>query len=135
MGLPDGFCHAYQVGIEAVLCVQLASAFVAGEYGQGHELAQHAQVTQVTQLVAQKLTSVTLPFRSSVVFLLPSSSTKVEAGAGELPVLTYTPTPTASATATSKPSGAANSNASRPCSPPRAANSAWNAHWEWEKWR
>lgn len=46
-----------------------------------------------------------------------------------------TPTATASATATSKPSGAANSNASRPCSPPRAANSAWNARWEWEKWR
>ena len=32
--------------------------------------------TQVTQLVAQKLTSVTLPLRSSVLFLLPSSSTK-----------------------------------------------------------
>lgn len=46
-----------------------------------------------------------------------------------------TPTATASATATSKPSGAANSNASRPCSPPRAANSAWNARWGWEKWR
>lgn len=46
-----------------------------------------------------------------------------------------TPTATASATATSKPSGAANSNASRPCSPPRAANSAWNARWGWGKWR
>src|SRR6478735_8190727 len=56
--------------------------------------------TQVTQLVAQKLTSVTLPLRSSLDFLLPSSSTKVEAGAAETPVFRYTPTPTARASAT-----------------------------------
>ena len=55
--------------------------------------------TQVTQLVAQKLTSVTLPLRSSLDFLLPSRSTKVEAGAAETPVSRYTPTPTAKASA------------------------------------
>lgn len=60
---------------------------------------------------------------------------KADNGRLQLRAVASTPTATASATATSKPSGAANSNASRPCSPPRAANSAWNARWEWEKWR
>ncbi|MOA44736.1 hypothetical protein D3C78_1670560 [compost metagenome] len=41
--------------------------------------------TQVVQLVAQKLTSVTLPCISAVVFWLPSSSTNVDEGAGLLP--------------------------------------------------
>src|SRR5690554_1847203 len=38
-------------------------------------------LTQVTQVVAQKLTRVTLPLRSAVLRVLPSSSTKVESGA------------------------------------------------------
>jgi len=38
--------------------------------------------TQVTQLVAQKLTSVTLPRSCCVVVLEPSSSTNCELGAG-----------------------------------------------------
>src|SRR2546426_4946000 len=42
--------------------------------------------TQVTQLVAQKLTRVTLPFKSAVVFLLPSSNTKVDSGADCAPL-------------------------------------------------
>ena len=37
--------------------------------------------TQVTQLVAQKFTSVTCPFRSAAVLRDPSSSTNVESGA------------------------------------------------------
>ena len=37
--------------------------------------------TQVTQLVAQKLTSVTFPLKSAVVVLLPSSNTNVDSGA------------------------------------------------------
>ncbi|MCY1217802.1 hypothetical protein D3C72_800260 [compost metagenome] len=56
--------------------------------------------TQVTQLVAQKLTSVTLPFRSAVLLVVPSSSTKVEAGAAVLPEPRYTPTPAARAITT-----------------------------------
>jgi hypothetical protein len=44
--------------------------------------------TQVTQLVAQKFTSVTLPLRSAVVFFEPSSSTKVLSGAAEAPPAT-----------------------------------------------
>ena len=46
--------------------------------------------TQVVQLVAQKLTRVTLPFRSAVDLLEPSSSTKVDAGASARPVSRYT---------------------------------------------
>jgi len=42
--------------------------------------------THVTQLVAQKFTNVTLPLRSAVSFLEPSSSTKVDAGAASLPL-------------------------------------------------
>ena len=42
--------------------------------------------TQVTQLVAQKLTKVTLPCMSAVVCLLPSSSTKVDSGAACVPL-------------------------------------------------
>ena len=56
--------------------------------------------TQVTQLVAQKLTSVTLPLRSAVLFCVPSSSTKVEAGAAVAPEPRYTPTPVANAMTT-----------------------------------
>jgi Protein of unknown function (DUF4197) len=41
--------------------------------------------THVTQLVAQKLTSVTLPLRSAVRFWEPSRRTKVDAGATSLP--------------------------------------------------
>src|SRR3990167_7276914 len=37
--------------------------------------------TQVTQVVAQKFTRVTLPLRSAVVTVAPSSSMKVDAGA------------------------------------------------------
>ncbi len=46
--------------------------------------------TQVAQLVAQKFTSVTLPRRSAVVWLEPSSSTKVLSGAAARPVSRYT---------------------------------------------
>ena len=56
--------------------------------------------TQVTQLVAQKLTSVTLPFRSAVVLLLPSSSTKVDSGAAYAPPHPDRLTSAASATPT-----------------------------------
>ena len=42
--------------------------------------------TQVVQLVAQKLTRVTFPFKSAVVFVLPSSSTKVDSGAACAPL-------------------------------------------------
>eukprot|EP01034_Spumella_vulgaris_P033922 gene33921-41841_t len=46
--------------------------------------------TQVVQLVAQKLTSVTLPRRSAVDWREPSSSTNVLSGAAERPVSRYT---------------------------------------------
>jgi hypothetical protein len=51
--------------------------------------------TQAVQLVAQKLTSITRPLRSSVVLLEPSSSTNVDCGAAELPLPTYPANPIA----------------------------------------
>src|SRR4051812_41644155 len=59
--------------------------------------------TQVTQLVAQKFTSVTRPFRSAVVRLDPSSRTKVEAGAASALVARSTPAPAAIASAAPMP--------------------------------
>ena len=55
--------------------------------------------TQVVQLVAQKLTRVTLPRSCAVVWLEPSSSTKVDSGAADWPLPSSAQVPTEAATA------------------------------------
>ena len=62
--------------------------------------------TQVVQLVAQKLTNTTLPRKSALRRVEPSSSTKVEAGAGDTPVPKTTQVP--------KPATAAKASAIAP---------------------
>ena len=59
--------------------------------------------THVVQLVAQKFTKVTLPLRSAVVCLLPSSSTKVDCGAAVWPAPEYTHAPMPAAAAITTP--------------------------------